>query len=49
MTCANGSTTVLAGWFRGRGPELLLRYHVQVARVLVVYWALGLHRPPTAS
>ena len=23
----------------GRGPELLLRYHMRVARVLVVYWA----------
>ena len=32
----------------GRGPELLLRYHVRVARVSVVHWALGLQRPPTA-
>ena len=39
----------LAGWLQGRGPELLLRYHVRVARVTVVHWALGLHRPPTAS
>ena len=43
---ASGS---LAGWFRGRGPELLLRYHVRVARVPVVHWAHILHRPPTAS
>ena len=33
---ASGS---LAGWFRGRGPELLLHYHVRVAHVPVVYWA----------
>ena len=39
----------LTGWFRGRGPELLLRYHVRVARVTVVHWVLGLHKPPTAS
>ena len=40
MTCVNGSTELswLAGWF-GRGPELLLRYHVRVARVPVVHWA----------
>ena len=51
MTCANGSTAVVwvAGWFLGRGAELLLRYHVRVARVLVVYCARELHRPPTAS
>ena len=53
MTCANGHTAVLAGWLvgwcLGRGPELLLRYHVRVARVLVVWWAHVLHRPPTAS
>ena len=50
MTCANGPNAVvwLAGWFLGRGPELLLRCHVRVARVTVVHWALGLHRPPTA-
>ena len=29
----------LAGWLRGRGPELLLRYHVRVAHVTVVHWA----------
>ena len=52
MTCANGSTVLssgLAGWFLGRGPELLLRYHVRVARVPVVHWAHTIHRPPTAS
>ena len=38
-----------AGWLRGRGPELLLRYHVRVARVTEVHWAHILHRPPTAS
>ena len=32
-----------AGWLQGRGPELLLRYHVRVARVLVLYWARILH------
>ena len=52
MTCASGSTVLssgLAGWFLGRGPELLLRYHVRVARVPVVQWAHTIHRPPTAS
>ena len=39
----------LAGWFRGRGPELLLRYHVRVAHLPVVDWARELRRPPTAS
>ena len=36
-------------WLRGRGPELLLRYHVRVAHFPVVDWARILHRPPTAS
>ena len=51
MTCANGLTELswLADWILGRGPELVLRYHVRVARITVVHWALGLHRPPTAS
>ena len=38
-----------AGWLRGRGPELLLRYHARVAHLPVVDWARILRRPPTAS
>ena len=51
MTCANGSTELswLVGWFLGRGPELVLTYHVRVARVPVVHWLVKLLRPPTAS
>ena len=49
MTCANGSTVLLSGWLRGRGPELLHRNHVRIARVLVDDWARFPHRPPTAS
>ena len=39
----------MAGWFWVRGPELLLRYHVRVARVPVVQWARTTHRLPTTS
>ena len=41
LACST-AVSVSALWLAGSGvvgPELLLRYHVRVARVLVVYWA----------
>ena len=48
LVSLSGGAVRLTGWF-GRGPELLLRYHVRVAHLDVVDWARELHRPPTAS